>query len=89
MTYNKLVHEYLPFEILYRTKDAFGKWQSERLHRGYWSRDDRDAALQALIDDVNRRHLTHVEYWANTNKFELDRQQAAKVRSGHDVNAII
>lgn len=89
MTYNRLIHEFLPFEIHYHTKSASGKWESTRLHSRHYSRDEREQELERLQKDVEARRLTHIEYWPATNEAELDRQQAAKVRSEHDFNSII
>jgi hypothetical protein len=77
-------YEIAPFEIHYHTKDAAGHWGHERLRNpAYSSREERDDMLETL-----QRHAgPHIEYWAATNQQELDRQLAAKVRSGYDHNA--
>jgi hypothetical protein len=74
MKYERLVHDYRPFEILYQVRDMWGKWGNWRLHSAHSTDDERDRVIADLEDTENIRYRIHM------NESEYDGQLDAKAR---------
>lgn len=74
MRYEKLCHDWLPYEILFKHKDVFGHNGHNKLHSAFSTMEERDSAFDKL------NHKGHIEYSKHVNEYQLGQQLRAMER---------